>query len=202
MRSLLFFYLLVALLVGTLVFMSVGRAQARDRKFGYGVKVGMNVADYTNSRGTPRYGLYGGAFCDYNFARVMGMEVGAYYSQQGSNSVSESGYIGFTKHKLDYLLVPIHFKYYLIPRFRLFAGVQAGFLLSANRNYKTQEGWWSVEKMRGVRSYDLAVEAGVGYTFGFGLDLGVGFTYGLSDLKITDAANHTSMVRVTAGWRF
>lgn len=183
---------------------SINESQAADRKFGYGLKIGLNVADYTNSRGTPRYGLYGGAFVDYNFHRLFGMETGLFYSQQGSNSVSESGYIGFTQHKFDYLSIPIYFKYYLIPGFRIFAGPQASIMISAKRNYRTDEGSWTVANMKGVNNYDLSVVAGVGYNFSFGLDLGVSFTYGLSQLKINSVGgkHNTSMVRVTAGWRF
>lgn len=190
--------------------LSINPTHAQQEKgFGFGVQVGTNFADYTNSNGKSRVGLYAGAMIDYNFSRRWGVESGVFFSQQGNRNNAEGGYVvggqeGRTDHLLDYVSVPLYLKFVVLGGFRVYAGAQASYLISAKRkiNYANGSVYETMPSDK-VKPFDLAANLGVGYHFKFGLDVAATYSFGFYDvLTYTDKDHKSSMLRVTVGWRF
>ncbi len=166
--------------------------------FSYGARVGINVADYTNSTGTGRSGFNGGAFVDYSVAKI-GFELGAYYNQLGSKDVVMQGIEGNkASYNFEYLTAQLLAKYQIYRGFRVFIGPECNFLVNSTLQYGDV-----VEKRDDIFKFDLGITAGVGYTFDFGLDLSASYTRGLFDMfSSADFKGYNSSFRVSVGWVF
>lgn len=188
------------LLSVVLSFVAVAGA-AQVKGFGYGPRVGVNLADYTNSPGSSRAGIYAGAFADYNFTHRWGIETGVYYSQLGSAQNVELGYANRTVHQFDYLSVPLVAKFNFLGGFRAFLGGEGLFLMSAHRKEKGSDGMRT--KMDNVRSSNLALTFGAAYLFRCGLDISASYSKGLYSVRqdVVKSTNPTYF-RVAVGWRF
>lgn len=176
-------------------------ATAQVKGFGFGPRVGVNLADYLNSPGESRPGLYAGAFADYNFTKRWGIETGLYYSQLGSAGNSEYGYAKRTIHQFDYLSVPLMAKFNFLGGFRAMLGAEGLFLMSAHRKMKGDDGLR--ERMEDIRSSNIALTVGAAYLFRFGLDISASYSKGLYSVRqdIEKSTNPTYF-RVAVGWRF
>lgn len=165
--------------------------------FGFGLRAGVNMSDFTGSTGSIRSSFFGGAFVDYTIKRF-GFELGVYYSEQGSSGIATTEVAGNrVNYKIDYIQAQLLAKYQVFNGFRVFVGPESGFLTSARRTYGNVS-----EKLSNIAKYDLSVVAGVGYSFTFGLDVAASYSRGVFDM-FTDASRaNTSLFRVTVGWRF
>lgn len=180
----------------SLVAMAAG---AQVKGFGFGPRVGINFADYLNSPGSARTGLYAGMFLDYNITHRWGFESGAYYSQLGSTNNVELGHAARTIHRMDYLSVPLVAKFNFLGGFRAIAGVEGLFKLSAK--CKEKNGGPTAD-IPNVRSSNLALTFGAGYLFRCGLDLTVSYSKGIhSAIVHTEHTTCPTYFRIAVGWR-
>jgi len=146
-----------------------------------GIKVGANFATLTDDVET-RTGLSFGAFATIKFNDKIALQGDVLYSQQGAELLD----IG--KVDLNYVNVPIVFKYYLVKRLNLHVGPQFGFLVS---DFDTSEF---------EDSYKSTDVSGV---VGLGLDLPLGFrvegryNFGLTEF-LPDLKNNVFSLSV--GW--
>lgn len=190
------------ILFALLLSLSAAAATAQVKGLGFGPRVGVNFADYLNSPGNSRTALYAGLFIDYNFTHRWGIETGAYYSQLGSANNVESGYGVMTKttHRMDYLSVPLVAKFNFLGGFRVIAGAEGLFKLSADR--KTTDGS-TIYPLSNVRSSNLALTIGAGYLFRCGLDITASYSKGLRSAFLNQAQTTCpTYFRVAVGWRF
>ncbi|MEG2755769.1 MAG: porin family protein [Mucinivorans sp.] len=195
---------IILVLLGLLI--SCSCFAQRQKGFGLGVKVGLNVADFTSSTGGPRAGLYAGVFTDYYVSERFGFELGAYYSQQGSN---ENSYIfpvdgspyQLINYDLDYISTQILLKYHFVLGFRAVLGASPAFLMKATSKTINGEGIESINNIDGINKFDCGVIAGIGYTFKFGLDLQVSYTRGFMSF-FEDRGRYNSVYMLGVGWRF
>ncbi|WP_298061263.1 porin family protein [uncultured Rikenella sp.] len=179
---------------------AVATVAAQVKGLGFGPRVGINFADYMNSPGSSRTGVYAGAFVDYNFTHRWGIETGAYYSQLGSTDNVELGYASPTIHRMDYLSVPLVGKFNFLGGFRVIAGFEGLFKLSAER--KVKNGGPTTE-MENVRSSNLAFTVGAGYLLRCGLDITASYSKGFnSAIMHTGETTCPTYFRVAVGWRF
>lgn len=178
-------------------------SQAQTQKgLGFGVRTGLNLADYTGSRGDFRPGFTAGLYTDYYFATRWAIEMGAYYSSQGSKNIVTQGVLGGRiDNLLDYAQLQLGVKYNIVGGFRAFAMGQGSYLINAKQRLNYENGESQLTKINNVAKWDGALAVGVGYTFHFGLDLQASYTRGFINL-FEDGANVTSYYRVTIGWRF
>lgn len=175
-------------------------AAAQVRGLGFGPRVGVNFADYLNSPGSARTGLYAGAFVDYNITHRWGLETGAYYSQLGSTNNVEVGYASQTIHRMEYLSVPIVGKFNFLGGFRVIAGIEGLFKLSAERKVKNGG---PTTKMENVRSSNAAFTIGAGYLLRCGLDITASYSKGFhSAIMHCGETTCPTYFRVAVGWRF
>ncbi|MBK7095314.1 MAG: PorT family protein [Saprospiraceae bacterium] len=105
------------------------------------------------------------------------------YSTQGAkykiNSVD-------TKYNLDYINIPLLFQYMFDNGFRIQAGPQVGFLLSAKSKYNNS----TIDNKNDLKPIDLSVSIGIGYIFppsGFGID--ARYNQGISNINKNDTGN-------------
>lgn len=176
-------------------------APAQVKGFGFGPRVGVNFADYENSPGSTRTGLYAGAFLDYNFTHRWGIETGAYYSQHGSKNNVEGLSPLRTTHEIDYLTVPLVAKFNFLGGFRATLGLESMFLLSAN----SKEEGGNTTKMDNIRSTNLGITIGAAYLLRCGLDISASYSKGFYNThEGTDWQKNSAPYnyRVAIGWRF
>ena len=147
-----------------------------------GIKVGANFATLTELPNVDtRTGLNFGAFFTIKFNDKIAIQGDVLYSQQGAE-------FDLDKVDLDYVNVPIVFKYYLVKRLNLHVGPQFGFLVSD----------FDASEFEG--SYESTDVSGV---VGFGLDLPLGFrvdgryNFGLTEF-LPDVKNNVFSLSV--GW--
>lgn len=186
-----------------ILFSTLPTTQGQTQKgLGFGVRTGINLADYTGSRGDFRPGFTAGLYTDYYFAPRWALELGAYYSSQGSKNIITQGVTsGRVDNLLDYAQLQIGVKYNIVDGFRAFALAQGAYLIKANQRLNFENGESEITALNNIAKWDAGITAGVGYTFHFGLDLQASYTHGLINLFET-GANVTSYYRVTVGWRF
>lgn len=169
---------------------------------GYGVKAGMNLSDMTSSTGAGRVGFVGGAFVDYNIERF-GLELGLYYSEQGSNGVLVN--YDHVDYHFDYINAQLLAKYQIFNGFRVFAGPQGGYIVkSTEQIVKSTLLQYDGTKRdyNNVAKWDIGITAGIGYTFKMGLDLSASYTRGFTNIFIDDRTAYNTTFKVSVGWVF
>ncbi|MCC8062971.1 MAG: PorT family protein [Rikenellaceae bacterium] len=180
--------------------LAAAAATAQVKGLGFGPRAGVNFADYMNSPGSSRTGVYAGAFVDYNFTHRWGIETGAYYSQLGSTNNVELGYASQTIHRMEYLSVPLVGKFNFLGGFRVIAGFEGLFKLSAERKEKNGG---PTTKMENVRSSNLSFTIGAGYLLRCGLDITASYSKGFhSAIMHAPETTCPTYFRVAVGWRF
>lgn len=175
-------------------------------------KIGLNLANMTNSDGSMKPGLNVGVAAEFPINPQFSVEPGIYYSMQGVKE-SEGGISG--KIKNDYINIPIYAKAYLYNGFYAFAGPQFGFLARSKASASYNGTDISVNSKDAFKTFDFALGIGVGYQFDLGLlvsmNYNIGFTNTLSDGDITLNGNsmnwdgeksRNGVLQINLGWRF
>ena len=165
-----------------LALMVLFTAKSLSQGVDLGIKVGANFATLTELPNVDtRTGLNFGAFFTIKFNDKIAIQGDVLYSQQGAE-------FDLDKVDLDYVNVPIVFKYYLVKKLNLHIGPQFGFLVS---DFDTSEF---------EDSYESTDVSGV---VGLGLDLPLGFrvdgryNFGLTEF-LPDVKNNVFSLSV--GW--
>ncbi len=157
-----------------------------------GIKGGANFATLSDvSDISSRTGLVIGAFATLKFSDKMALQGDLLYSEQGAN-----GENGFSDLKLDYIIFPVVFKYYIVKRLNIQAGPQFGSVIKNNYN-------------NGLQSFDVSGVVGIGLDLPLNLRVTGRYSFGLNGIGIvdyygngftTDAKN--SVFSLTAGFSF
>jgi hypothetical protein len=142
-----------------------------------GIKGGVNLYNVQNDDNTKydqrigyNFGLLGHIHLDNQFA----IQPEIVYSTQGAK-------IGNTKYNLDYINVPVLFQYMFDNGFRLQAGPQVGFLMSATNNKDD------------FNPIDFGVSVGMSYvvpTTGLGID--ARYNLGLNNINKSNVVKSTN----------
>lgn len=148
----------------------------------FGIKSGVNFASILNEningvkgRTSFNVGIVGEVKTSYSTS----VQAELMYSEQGFKYIG--GFIGNISapkdtYKLDYLNIPIVFKYYYKKGFSFETGPQLGILLSA----KTDDGGINVRRAFTDLSFDWLV--GLGYKFENGFNINARYNFGLTDI--------------------
>lgn len=146
-----------------------------------GVKVGANFSnlnDASNLKYSSKTGLVAGAFVGLNFNK-WGIQPEVLYSKEGGDSFD-----------LDYINVPIMFKYYLIGNLlNIQAGPQFGFLTSD-----------SVEEQVKTKDFDFSGAAGLGLDLPLGFRVSARYNFGLTD--VSDEGGKNGVFTIAVGYSF
>ncbi|NBC58741.1 MAG: outer membrane beta-barrel protein [Bacteroidetes bacterium] len=151
------------LLIVILITAQLGYAQEID----FGAKLGVNFATLNDvSEADNKTGFVGGAFLSAKFSKI-GLQAELLYSQQGAE-------IDATEFDLNYVNIPVLFKFYLIGGLNVQAGPQFGFLIDDSLEDSVSSG---VE----AETFDLSGAAGLGFDLPAGLRADARYVFGLTD---------------------
>ncbi|MFD2552309.1 porin family protein [Bizionia sediminis] len=190
----------------------IGFTQVSAQDFSYGVKAGLNIATLSGDdieNNDPKLGLHIGATGEYMVTEKFAIQADLLYSMQGlkQSGFEEINFNGETSRldlesdvKLNYINLPIMFKYYITKGFNVELGPQVGFLVSAKADVelKSTSSITGTETIKidqdikdQTKSVDFALAFGLGYKFDSGLNLGARFAASLGN-AFEDTSNSGS----------
>lgn len=159
-----------------------------------GFKAGLNSYNISNNSGSSynsKLGLNIGMFGHIHLDKQLAFQPELVYSSQGAKYT----YLGTeTTINLDYINVPLLLQYMFENGFRLEAGPQVGFLVSAKS--KTNNATTDIKSS--IKGIDLGLAIGLGYVdtkSGFGVD--ARYNLGLSNIN-----ENTSTKATNVGFQF
>ncbi|HEX7365602.1 MAG TPA: porin family protein [Pelobium sp.] len=129
----------VLLFIGLMLTVELAKAQSNKvQQVSFGVKVGANLTTLgTFTIFDKKYdydyktGLVAGLFSEISLLPKLNLVAEANYSEKGANvEANISGFIVNVKQRLNFLDIPIAVSYEALPKFSVFAGPQAAFILS------------------------------------------------------------------------
>jgi len=190
-----------------LMLLAVVSLQVNAQDFYFTPKLGLNIANMTNSDGVDsRIGLNVGFGVEKPITDVFALESGVFYSMQGAKSDGAT-------LKLDYINVPVLAKYYVTSGFNVFAGPQLGINVKSEVGASGGGMSASVDMSDVVKTVDVALNVGVGYQFDMGLSLSASYSRGLigafkdgelfgEGIMVGDDNSNHSVFSINVGWRF
>lgn len=185
--------------------------QVSAQEFHFIPKIGLNMANITNSDGSMKPGLNIGVAGEVMMTERLAIEPGVFYSMQGTKD-KESGTT--MKIKNDYLNIPILFKGYVYEGFNLFAGPQLGFKVSSK--IKASQSGTSVSTSEGsdlFKTVDFSIVLGAGYQSPMGFLVSLNYNIGLTNTinkdkfssllgTTVDETCRNGVLQLNVGWRF
>lgn len=205
-------------------------AQFEPGTFSLQPKVGMTLSKVSNMPAYPLVGtsyeldrslLSGGTVgveAEYQVAKPFSVAAGLMFSMQGCQWQDDDFTIGGqkieykdTKIALNYATLPVVANFYLFKGFAVKAGVQFGYLCSANYKYKIKSEGESVSYDKDVKDdakkFDFSIPVGVSYqvpTIPIYIDARA--IFGLTDIaknKLDGEKNSKNQVfQLTVGYKF
>ncbi len=185
-------FLSIVLIVLTIVSLS---AQAS-----YGVKAGVNLAnlsadDIEDNKILTSFHV--GFFVEIDLSETISLQPELLYSAQGAKfEEEEDGFSVSTDLKVNYINLPIMFKFNVAEGFNLEVGPQIGFLVSAelfDEDIKDE-----------VESFDFGVNVGFSFDFTEELFAQARYNLGLANIAADSDADKTknSVISVSLGYKF
>lgn len=172
------------------------------QNFEFGVKAGLNLATMTKSDGAAKFrpGIHAGAFAEYVINDYVGVQAELLYSMQGTR-VKEDGATGTLK--LDYIVLPILAKIYVIEGLSVDLGPQFGYMVSAKAKEKVdgESSTINVYDDPSLKKFDVSVGMGLSYKLPYNLVVSARYNLGLT--KIYDGEKtKNSVIQIGVGYRF
>lgn len=172
--------LLVMLLVGM-------QLQAQDWNFG--VKGGINVASFTGTDVEDvfeaRTGFHIGGLTEVKFSENLRAQLELLYSTLGAKAdvqIEEDEMLAETTFKLDYIAVPVLFKYYPVWGLSFETGPQLSFETDSEMEFEMEGEEISLGSKDDAKSMEFAWIFGMGYDLPYGLMVQGRYFIGLSDV--------------------
>lgn len=192
-------------------------AQSWIGKLSITPKVGLNVATMTNTDDSdPRCGLVIGADAEYPVDDILGISIGAFYSQQGVkgdyydevNGVDVNGDVTI---RMDYINVPVLANFHVFKGLAVEVGLQPGFKVnsqckvSANGKSATfdlGELFEAAGTYADIKSIDLSIPVGISYVTS-NIKFDVRYNFGVSKaLSVDGESARNSVFQFTVGYKF
>jgi hypothetical protein len=147
----------------------------------FGIKGGLNFYNLKGDdiEADSKVGLHLGALAHIHLSETWAIQPELVFSGQGAEA-DDSG--DDVKLALNYLNAPLMFQYMFDNGFRLQAGPQLGFLLSA----KAKSEGNSTDVKDNFNSIDLSLPIGVGYISPSGFGVDARYAFGLSNVNEND----------------
>ena len=208
----------------------IGFTQVSAQEFSFGPKAGVNFATLTGDVEDAEFkvGLYIGGAAEYMFNEKMGLQAELLFSMQGAkNEYTETFSAGgFTEElyeketlKLNYINLPVMFKYYIVDGFNVEVGPQVSFLVSAKSEFEfeyttsgggsesTESGSGEVDVDDDLTAIDFGFNFGLGYKLDNGLDFGARYNLGLMNINDEDDFSddfkiHNGVIQLSVGFMF
>ncbi|UPS90818.1 MULTISPECIES: porin family protein [unclassified Bizionia] len=208
----------------------IGLSQVSAQEFSFGPKAGVNFATLTGDIEDAEFkvGLHIGGAAEYMFDEKMGLQAELLYSMQGAkNEYTETSTIGgvterdFEKStlKLNYINLPVMFKYYIVDGFNVEVGPQVSFLVSAKGEYEyeysisgggtdfSESGSEEIDIDDELKGIDFGLNFGLGYKLDNGLNFGARYNLGLMNINDEDEFRdeykiNNGVIQISAGFMF
>ncbi len=166
------------------------------QEFNFGAKGGLNLATLNGKDADDlkmKIGFNLGLVGEYAFNEKIAIQPELLFSAQGAKA--EEGDDDF-KLKLNYLSLPVMFKYYVAEGLSLQAGPQISYLLSAKANDEDVKD--------DAQKIDFALGLGAGYKLDNNLFFDARYTYGLSKIGKGDDAGkvYNGVFQISIGYMF
>lgn len=177
----------VAMALGAILTAGSGTANAQHANIG--IKAGLNVYNINNDNGAEydsKIGFHAGLLSHIHLSKQWAIQPELVYSAQGAKSTLTSV---DTKINLGYINLPVMIQYMFDNGFRLQAGPQVGFLISA----KAEAGNTKTDIKDELNTIDFALGFGAGYIHtpsGFGVD--ARYNLGLSNINDNSTVKQTN----------
>ena len=159
-------------------------------------KIGLNLANLTDSKADIRAGVAAGVEFEYQVSDIFSLSAGALYSMQGCKNTIED--VDVTT-KLDYINVPILANVYVVKGLAVKLGLQPGFNVSHKLSVDKGSTSGSTD-IPGVKSVDLSIPVGLSYEYSnFVFD--ARYNFGVTKVA-DDADSKNSVFQFTLGYKF
>ncbi|HYH56397.1 MAG TPA: porin family protein [Anseongella sp.] len=215
-------YLLLFLL--SFACLGYARAQTTDRVLRFGIKAGLNLADFndpdhilSNQDKSTLTGLHAGGFMTISIGKKFSVQPEAVISMQGAKYDDpilidpESGQMmdaETTKDEFIYLNIPVMLQFSPAGAFRLEAGPQLGILLTAHGKVENAGQSFRQDQKQYFESLDFGIGLGLGYRLPLGLDFYGRYNLGLVNVFNKDAIGNShayisnSVIGIGVGYVF
>ncbi len=177
------------------------------QKINFGIKAGLNVSMLTGNANeimSSNNGFFAGTLLEFKILGKIAIQPELLFSAQGAKFESKNLTFATTR-KMNYLILPIMFKYY--PKVGLFveAGPQAGFLISANQDVENRitNVTTSENLKEATKDFDMSANIGIGYDLFDKVVVQVRYCIGLtntSTIENTDMKN--GVFQLSVGYKF
>lgn len=174
--------------------------QAKAQHVHFGIKAGLNASSLNypdNSDMQTKIGFNVGLLAHIHTSNKMwAIQPELYYSQEGAKSKSNSD----NSLNLGYLNLPVLAQYMFNNGFRLEAGPQVGFLMSA----KSKSGNISADVKDHMQSAVFSIPLGAGYLTTGGLGFDARYNFGISNIDKSDygAKTHSNVFQFDVFYQF
>ncbi|RYJ37701.1 OMP_b-brl_2 multi-domain protein [Flavobacterium anhuiense] len=199
-------------ILSAIAVMAFGFANAQEVK--YGVKGGLNLSNLSGDTDgmdlKSKFGFHAGGFVEIKFSEKFALQPELLYSTQGTrfDDLEVNGYKTKTCFNLDYINVPVMFKYFAAEKFFIEAGPQIGFLTSAKARVKIDE--LNIDNKEDIKdnfeSIDFGLNFGAGYEFTENIFASARYNLGLSNIAKTEADDdskvHNGVFSLSVGYKF
>jgi len=189
-------FTLVIVLLTTHIF---NAQETKTSKPAFGVKGGMNVANFTgdNDNSTARVGIQAGFYTEFKISDKFAIQQELLYSVQGASDKGTTIVEGYTvnykaKFNLGYINLPVMAKYYTTEKFSIEFGPQVGFLTSAKLKtdvtlLETGQTGSSTDDVKDFfKGIDFGLNVGLGYQFTNKLGANLRYNAGLANIADTN----------------
>ncbi|WMI67163.1 porin family protein [Mangrovimonas sp. YM274] len=193
-----------------------GFSNVNAQDFNFGVKAGVNFATLGGDieENDMKVGFHVGGVAEFMFNEKMGIQGELLYSTQGTKfEYSEQGFSEEETWKLNYINIPVSFKYYIVKGFNVEAGPQLGILASGKYDYEYSGEFGGVAvneseegDLEGISSIDFGFNIGAGYKMENGLNFGARYNLGLMNLNDEDYSDefllNNGVFQLSVGYMF
>ena len=175
---------------------------AKAQSFSVGVRGGINFSSISESGGSggsygTRTGFLLGGYTSIMFSSKMGIQPELFYSSAGATASDPT--VGAITYKVDYISLPVFFRYNFNDMFHVLAGPQFSILASSKA---TAQGT-TIDWQDYTSSSDVSAVLGLGGDFG-PFNAGLRYCAGLTNVeKNSGGATATnSVIQIVAGYKF
>lgn len=167
----------ITLIAASLFFM-MGAATAQKHVY-FGLKGGLNASSLSTSGSSQKLGFNAGALMHiHTNNKSWGIQPELLYSLEGAK-VPVVGNNSKADVNLSYLNVPVLVQYMWDNGFRLEAGPQFGFLMSAKQKLNGS----STDVKSNYKSFNFSIPVGLGYLTRYGLGFDARYNIGVSNIN-------------------
>ncbi|MCY2685975.1 porin family protein [Salinimicrobium sp. TH3] len=196
----------------TMLFMLLLTVQLPAQEWNFGIKGGVNIANFTGSDADDldlksRTGFHLGGLVEGKFSESFGAQLEVLYSTAGAKVegifMDDMGneFDGDITFKLDYISVPVLFKYFPIQELSIETGPQISFETSSEVEAEAMGESVSLDFEDETSSVEFGWLFGLGYDLPYNIFVQARYLYGLSDVYDESNLKH-SVFQISLGYKF